>query len=155
MKMTNFQNHFFTDTPMTSLLRSSSSPFTPNVSKSVENGNVHAFWEGSFHTTWLVFAAETIILPKSLVQLQKQKSPLRNVWFSALQPATELEGVGGKNTQLARQTACATKQITSKWHEGVLSCVSSSSEVFKNALSEPAASGGEWQSEGVKGVEVD
>ena len=47
-------------------------------------------WEGSFHTTWLAFVDVTSILPKSLGQLQKQKLPLRNVWFSALQPAGEL-----------------------------------------------------------------
>lgn len=47
------------------------------------------------------------------------------------------------------------KKITRKWHEGVLSCVSSSSEVFKDALLESAASGGEWQCEGAKVVEED
>lgn len=60
-------------------------------------------------------------------------------------------GVGGKptgkHTQLARQIACLMKEITSK---GVLSCITLSSEVFKDALLEPATSGGEWQREGAK-----
>ena len=64
-------------------------------------------------------------------------------------------GVGGKHTQLARQIACVMKEITSERHEDVLSCVSSSSEVFKDALLEPATSGGEWQYEAAKVTEGD
>lgn len=59
-------------------------------------------------------------------------------------------GVRGKHSQLAGQIACVMKEIARKWYEGVLSCISSSSKIFKDAPLEPAASGAEWQYEGAK-----